>query len=927
MNLHRTPRKGRQVSVRRRPTSFRPSFDALEDRQLLSAFAASAGELLQGSGQGVAADAAGNVYVASNVQGTQSAIDTDAYIAKYASDGDAQGHGVLQWSHLFGGPYGDSANAIAVDPTGNVFVAGDFRGQVDFGNNIVLTSTGPIDGFVEKLDTAGNVLWAHQLANVGNFGPNLYDRLGTRAPKGIALDQSGNVVVTGFFSGRLDMDPVAHPGLHVLDSNVAPNSNASGYVVKLDAGGNFVWQAQSAGEGGTTAYAIAIDPQDNVYTIGAFGNRTWFNDRTANNSNQPNANSRILNGQNWSTIYAWKLNADGTNAWVSQLEASPQSSTEWGLGIAVDRLGNVYTAGTFNGAAVDFNLAAVQAGDTLTSTSGSYDVWIDKLDSGGVFQWVRQAGGVGDDWGTGITLDRAGNPYVTGYISADAMFGNQLLTPVSPSGNSFITELNPAGDSLCSQSSANLSAAAPSGDKAAAIAVDRQGFVEIAGVFDRRMQWPGLPLLNSVGGSSDVFTIKTKLECSPTHASVVDGHILHLEGTNADSLVNIADNGRGTVRVTLDEDAMRVFTGIDTIELLARGGNDIVSYGDPNEIGNPDLRPADAMFDLGRGDDRLTIAAIIGPQDRRAASAWHIDVQAGAGNDVIRGLFGDGTVLVANVDLDAGNDTAIFEFDINSTPAAEGLTVHGGIGDDDIEATYHFNLQPPPDSDQPITVNIDGGKGFNHIRNEWLFNAVPGIAGEPPYAFNIPLISNLNGGDSADISVIYAFNPQPEPPGFPGMVINAPITANLDPARGGNTLSVQFFNEASSADRPPAMLSLNSAFTVNMLGGSGSNLMELMIGSGDLGGIRPLLMSGGSVMAMLDGRAGRSDTIRANMWFDPRSMGHVDAQVLGGRFNDDLTLNIFGIGDPNELTALIDGGPGFDTAHHTANVVVRNCEA
>src|SRR5262249_35135566 len=112
-----------------------------------------------------------------------------------------------------------------------------------------LTSTGPIDGFVLKLDPTGGVQWAHQFAKVGNFGPDVYDRLGTRAPKGIALDYSnasGNVVasvvVTGYFFGHVDMDPVAHPGLHVLDTSGLENDNGSAYVVKLDAAGNFLWE-------------------------------------------------------------------------------------------------------------------------------------------------------------------------------------------------------------------------------------------------------------------------------------------------------------------------------------------------------------------------------------------------------------------------------------------------------------------------------------------------------------------------------------------------------------------------------------------------------------------------------------------------------------------------------------------------------------
>ena len=85
---------GRRQAVRPRPTLRKLKLEHLEDRLTPSAspFAASAGGLLPDSGQGVGADAAGNVYVAGDLGGTQSAIDTDAYVAKYFANG------LLQWS-------------------------------------------------------------------------------------------------------------------------------------------------------------------------------------------------------------------------------------------------------------------------------------------------------------------------------------------------------------------------------------------------------------------------------------------------------------------------------------------------------------------------------------------------------------------------------------------------------------------------------------------------------------------------------------------------------------------------------------------------------------------------------------------------------------------------------------------------------------
>src|SRR5436190_21188281 len=93
---------GRHRAGPTRRTVARLALETIEDRLTPSAFAAGAGGSLQDSGQSVGTDAAGNVYVAGNVGGPQSDIDTDAYVAKYAADGN-QGQGVLLWSHQFGG--------------------------------------------------------------------------------------------------------------------------------------------------------------------------------------------------------------------------------------------------------------------------------------------------------------------------------------------------------------------------------------------------------------------------------------------------------------------------------------------------------------------------------------------------------------------------------------------------------------------------------------------------------------------------------------------------------------------------------------------------------------------------------------------------------------------------------------------------------
>src|SRR5439155_12615006 len=109
--------------------------ECLEARTLLSgsAFAVPLGTAGADAGLGVGTDAAGDVYVAGYVNGATGntySVDRNAFVAKYLPD-----H-TLQWIRepvKLGTPFDIVATGIAVDPSGNAYVTGNFRGIVRFG--------------------------------------------------------------------------------------------------------------------------------------------------------------------------------------------------------------------------------------------------------------------------------------------------------------------------------------------------------------------------------------------------------------------------------------------------------------------------------------------------------------------------------------------------------------------------------------------------------------------------------------------------------------------------------------------------------------------------------------------------------------------------------------------------------------------------
>lgn len=146
----------------------------------------------------VAADASGSVLFAASLQGDidfggeplPAVGNTDIVVAKFAPDGSHV------WSQRFGDNNDQTVEDVAFDASGNALLTGSFVGTLSFGDTELkkpVQGTLVIrDGFVVKLDPAGNLVWGLQLASTNNaYG------------LGVASDPIGNVLVTGWFDGNL----------------------------------------------------------------------------------------------------------------------------------------------------------------------------------------------------------------------------------------------------------------------------------------------------------------------------------------------------------------------------------------------------------------------------------------------------------------------------------------------------------------------------------------------------------------------------------------------------------------------------------------------------------------------------------------------------------------------------------------------------
>ena len=181
------------------------------------------------TGNAVAVDAAGHVYTAgyfhetadfdpgAGIENLTSAGGMDGFVSKLDSSGS------FVWAKSFGGTSTEFGRAVAVDAAGNVYTTGPFNVTADFdpgAGTSNLTSAGVADGFVSKLDSSGDFVWAKRLG-----GTNV------QMPKAVAIDTAGNVYTAGDFQGTTDFDPGAGT------SNLTSAGLYDVYVSKLDSEG------------------------------------------------------------------------------------------------------------------------------------------------------------------------------------------------------------------------------------------------------------------------------------------------------------------------------------------------------------------------------------------------------------------------------------------------------------------------------------------------------------------------------------------------------------------------------------------------------------------------------------------------------------------------------------------------------------------
>lgn len=338
----------------------------------------------------------------------------------------------------------DTANQFkivkqSVDAQGNILIVGNFSGSIDADPGPgVFTLTAIPNGnaiFVQKLDTAGNFIWAISVSS-----PQFI------YAKSITLDSLQNIYIMGYYqdfpNGNVDFDP----GPAVV--NIPSQGNTDGYLLKLNQNGTYLWaktwmsnilffelttmtiHKNSITLCGYTSMQTDLDPGPGIFLVPGNGFKQFFIFRLNLNGDFLWGHSVFGDEENWSTDVAvdssnniivvgsyfgsigfipgvpysthwspsprgfvYKINDLGAYVWVKFFQSMANYDVHMSS-VVIDSFNNIYVSGNSLG------IMDVDPGPAFQwlQSNGGIDPFICKLNSNGELIWGRRFGGTKDDY-------------------------------------------------------------------------------------------------------------------------------------------------------------------------------------------------------------------------------------------------------------------------------------------------------------------------------------------------------------------------------------------------------------------------------------------------------------------------------------------------------------------------------------------------
>jgi hypothetical protein len=466
----------------------------------------------------------------------------------------------LSNSSYLGGTGPDTANGIAVDSIGNVYVVG----RTESPN--FPTSTSPLafdtslsafsDAFITKLNpnaatAATALLYSTYLGGDGNDSANA-----------VAIDSTGNVYVAGSTTSS-NFPTSTSP----LAFQATPSGLGEAFITKLNPSAApataLLYSTYLGGNGLDTANGLAVDSSGNVYVTGSTESSNFPT------STSPLAFDTALDA--FSDAFLTKLNP--TAAPASALLYSTYlggDGIDVGRAITINTLGHAFITGRTE--STDFTLTTIPAA-FQTTLSGPADAFVTKLDPAAApasaVMYSTYLGGDGADEGKAIAVDTSGNAFITGNTASTNFptstsplaFQTSLVGP----GDVFVTKLNPTvGPATAILYSTYLGG--DGGESGNGIVVNTSGHVFIAGnTNSNNFPLPTSPAAfqATLAGPGDAFVTKLNPTASPSAALLYSSY-LGGDGVDVANAIRLDTGGNALVTGNTASSTFPVTTATST---------------------------------------------------------------------------------------------------------------------------------------------------------------------------------------------------------------------------------------------------------------------------------------------------------------------------------------------------------------------------
>ena len=447
------------------------------------------------SGNGVAVDGSGNIYVTGGFSdtmrlGTWTLVPqgrADIFLIKYDNLGN------IIWARRAGGTSSssDAASGIAVDATGFIYITGNFSRQATFSNISVTGRSSSRDIFIAKYNPGGTAIWVRTVTGdpALSWQISSYD---------IAVSSLGYVYVTGTILGDCTFG----------STTVSVPTASSVFVARYHISGSFNWvRVGEAVSTPTNSFGfprgIEVNNNEEIFVTGSFQGPLNFDGISLNST-----------GTHGHDMFLIKYNGAGDIQWARRGGAPNNSDNA--ASIEVDNGGNCYVVGGFYNTATFYG-PGFPTNINVTSNGGS-DAYLAKYDNGGTPIWVKSFGGSNSDGGRDISIDDQGNLFFTG-VFLDNLLIDTFALSVTGTNDVFVVKYD------------NMGAVqwAAKGGESDGIGVNRTALYEnkslfITGSFTGNSIL-GSTSINSIGTSNMFLTLLYDTFFAP-NLNKINGHVL-----------------------------------------------------------------------------------------------------------------------------------------------------------------------------------------------------------------------------------------------------------------------------------------------------------------------------------------------------------------------------------------------------------------